>query len=138
MNKKTIKPIKNSIKPSEKYFEGLGRRKRAVARVRISKGEGKIYLNNKENNSLNTTITDIFELMGLKEKFSIHIHSFGGGVKSQIGAIKLGIARALLKYDSSLKSTLRKVNLLTRDPREKERKKPGLKGARRAPQWQKR
>lgn len=138
MNKETIKPEKNITKQNGKYFQGLGRRKRAIARVRISQGQGKIYLNDQENSNLIITIAEIFELIGLKEKFDICIHSSGGGIKSQIGAIRLGVARALLEYDSSLKTTLRKADLLTRDPREKERKKPGLRGARRAPQWQKR
>jgi len=128
----------------KKYIEGLGRRKRSSARVRLFKGDGKIMVNNLK-------LEDYFEFAGaydlimaplkitnLENKFDISVYVKGGGKKAQAEAIRLGIARALLKSDPSLRATLRKEGFLTRDPREKERKKYGLKRARRAPQWSKR
>ncbi len=126
------------------YFYGTGRRKSSVARVRIYNGTGKITINDRD-------IDDYFGLETLKlitrqplaltetaEKFDIVCRVGGGGVTGQAGAIRHGIARALLQYDESLRPALKKAGLLTRDPRMKERKKYGLKGARRAPQFSKR
>ena len=126
------------------YFYGTGRRKSSVARVRVYSGEGKITINNRD-------IDDYFGLETLKlivrqplaltetaEKFDVVCTVQGGGVTGQAGAIRHGIARALLQYDAELRSTLKKAGFLTRDPRMKERKKYGLKGARRAPQFSKR
>ena len=127
------------------YYEGLGRRKTATARVRLYPGgDGTIVVNNK-------VATDYFgrewDLKHLSEPlvltnnvghFNVSVHVQGGGITGQAGAIRLGIARALLKADPDYRPMLRKFKLLTRDPRAKERKKPGLKRARKAPQYTKR
>ncbi len=126
------------------YFYGTGRRKSSVARVRLYSGEGKITINGRD-------IDDYFGLETLKlivrqplaltetaEKFDVVCTVVGGGVTGQAGAIRHGVARALLQYDVELRSALKKAGFLTRDPRMKERKKYGLKGARRAPQFSKR
>ncbi len=126
------------------YYYGTGRRKSSVARVRVYPGTGKITINERD-------IDDYFGLETLKlivrqplaitdtaEKFDIVCRVAGGGVTGQAGAIRHGIARALLQFDAELRSPLKKAGFLTRDPRMKERKKYGLKGARRAPQFSKR
>ena len=126
------------------YFYGTGRRKSSVARVRVYNGTGKITINDRD-------IDDYFGLETLKlivrqplaltnntEKFDIVCRVAGGGVTGQAGAIRHGVARALLQYDEELRPELKKAGFLTRDPRMKERKKYGLKGARRAPQFSKR
>ncbi len=123
------------MKKNNKFY-GLGRRKTAIARVLLEKGEGKLTINGKDQN-----IEDAFapfKVVGLEGKFNIDAKIMGGGVSSQIGALRLGVARALVNFDEKLKPVLRKNGFLTRDPRIKERKKPGLRRARRAPQWQKR
>ncbi|MBQ4339177.1 MAG: 30S ribosomal protein S9 [Clostridia bacterium] len=129
---------------SNPYFYGTGRRKSSVARVRLYPGTGKITINDRD-------IDDYFGLETLKlivrqplvltetgEKFDIVCRVGGGGVTGQAGAIRHGISRALLLYDAELRTALKKAGFLTRDPRMKERKKYGLKGARRAPQFSKR
>lgn len=127
-----------------KYHYGTGRRKTSTARVRLYEGNGQVMINNKSaENYLNpTNLIDIIMqplvLVGMKDRFDISVRVAGGGAKSQAGAIRHGVARALLKLDESLKKTLKSNKLLTRDPRVKERKKPGLKRARRAPQFSKR
>ncbi|MBO4693908.1 MAG: 30S ribosomal protein S9 [Clostridia bacterium] len=126
------------------YFYGTGRRKSSVARVRVYKGTGKVTINERD-------IDDYFGLETLKlivrqplavtentGKFDIVCRVAGGGVTGQAGAIRHGIARALLQADENFRPALKKAGLLTRDPRMKERKKYGLKGARRAPQFSKR
>ena len=126
------------------YFYGTGRRKSSVARVRVYKGSGKVTINERD-------IDDYFGLETLKlivrqplavtdsvDKFDIVCRVAGGGVTGQAGAIRHGIARALLQADEQFRPALKKAGLLTRDPRMKERKKYGLKGARRAPQFSKR
>ena len=126
------------------YFYGTGRRKTSVARVRVYAGTGSITINGRD-------IDDYFGLETLKlivrqpltltdtlGKFDIVVNVAGGGVTGQAGAIRHGLSRALLQYDEALRPTLKKAGLLTRDPRMKERKKYGLKGARRAPQFSKR
>ena len=126
------------------YFYGTGRRKKSVARVRVYAGTGSITINGRD-------IDDYFGLETLKlivrqpltltdtlGKFDIIVNVTGGGVTGQAGAIRHGLSRALLQYDEALRPTLKKAGLLTRDPRMKERKKYGLKGARRAPQFSKR
>ena len=126
------------------YFYGTGRRKKSVARVRVYAGTGSITINGRD-------IDDYFGLETLKlivrqpltltdtlGKFDIVVNVTGGGVTGQAGAILHGLSRALLQYDEALRPTLKKAGLLTRDPRMKERKKYGLKGARRAPQFSKR
>ncbi|MCD7729976.1 MAG: 30S ribosomal protein S9 [Oscillospiraceae bacterium] len=126
------------------YFYGTGRRKSSVARVRVYAGSGNVTINGR-------TIDDYFGLETLKlivrqplvltdnaEKFDIVCTVAGGGVTGQAGAIRHGLSRALLQYDAELRPVLKKAGFLTRDPRMKERKKYGLKAARRAPQFSKR
>jgi len=128
-----------------KYVEAIGRRKEAVARVRLTKGDGRLLINNQKLENYFGDILGIEDLIlapliltKSEKEFDISAQVRGGGKKAQAEAARLGIARALLKIDESLKPTLRKAGFLTRDPRQKERKKFGLKGARRAPQWSKR
>ena len=126
------------------YFYGTGRRKESVARVRVYAGTGKITINDRD-------IDDYFGLETLKlivrqplaitdttEKFDIVCRVSGGGVTGQAGAIRHGLSRALLNVDPEFRPILKKEGYLTRDPRMKERKKYGLKAARRAPQFSKR
>ena len=127
------------------YFYGTGRRKKSVARVRLYNGTGKVTINDRDINdyfgleTLKVIVRQPLALTGLTEKFDIECRVAGGGVTGQAGAIRHGIARALLQYDSeALRPALKKAGFLTRDPRMKERKKYGLKGARRAPQFSKR
>ncbi len=124
----------------EKYFFGTGRRKSAIAQARVEKGSGKI--SSRDNQELSSVvleeINEVLKSISAKKKFNISLILKGGGKKSQAQASKLAVARAVSKMDASLEKTMKKMGYLTRDPREKERKKPGLKGARRAPQWQKR
>lgn len=127
------------------YYEGVGRRKTSTARVRIYPGgDGTILVNNKpaaeyftREGDLNH-LTEPFGVTDNVGRFNVSVHVMGGGVTGQAGAIRLGIARALLKADPEYRPTLRRLGLLTRDPRAKERKKPGLKRARKAPQYTKR
>lgn len=125
------------IFPKGKFTQGTGRRKRAIARIRLLAGSGEMFINNVKIDK-KSDYTEPLIITDKNNKYDVYVKVCGGGIKSQIGAIKLGIARAIIKLDENLKPTLRKAGLLTRDPREKERKKPGLKRARRAPQWQKR
>lgn len=135
-------------KPSRKlkdYFQAVGRRKTATASVRLSLGKGdKVLVCDKapEEYFGFKTASSIFlkplEIVGRLNNFNLTAKVKSGGKKAQIKAIRLGVARALIKYDPELRSTLKKEGFLTRDPRKKERKKPGLKRARRAPQWSKR
>ena len=124
------------------YYFGTGRRKSSVAQVRIFKGTGKVINAKKENAEFSSDftqeVTEPLKLISLEKKFDISFIVNGGGVNSQKEAIRLGVARAVSKTDEDVEKTLKKANLLSRDPREKERKKPGLKKARRAPQWAKR
>ena len=126
------------------YFYGTGRRKSSVARVRVYNGTGKIVINDREIDdyfgleTLKLIVRQPLNLTGTLDKFDIICRVAGGGVTGQAGAIRHGIARALLQYDAELRAELKKAGLLTRDPRMKERKKYGLKGARRAPQFSKR
>ncbi len=122
---------------TKKYWCGVGRRKTAVASVRIYEGKPSFVVNGKET-ILPEEVLAPFELIGKKDSFSITVKALGGGKEGQLEAIRHGITRALEKYDGEFRTTLKKAGFLTRDPREKERKKPGLKGARRAPQWAKR
>ncbi len=127
------------------YFYGTGRRKSSVARVRVyANGTGKITINNRDIDdyfgldTLKLIVRQPMELTATSGKFDIICTVAGGGVTGQAGAIRHGLARALLQYDAELRGTLKKAGFLTRDPRMKERKKYGLKGARRAPQFSKR
>lgn len=121
----------------DKYWYGVGRRKTAVATVRLYEGKDTVLINDNKSN-LDSDLAKVFELIGKKDSFGLTAKVSGGGKEGQIGAMKLAIARALEKYDPEFRSTLKKAGYLSRDPREKERKKPGLKGARRAPQFSKR
>ena len=127
------------------YFYGTGRRKKSVARVRLYNGTGSITINGRDINdyfgleSLKVIVRQPLVLTALTEKFDIECRVAGGGVTGQAGAIRHGIARALLQFNSEeLRPQLKKAGFLTRDPRMKERKKYGLKAARRAPQFSKR
>ena len=130
-----------SAKP---YFYGTGRRKKSVARVRVYPGNGQITINGKDVDeyfgleTLKLIINQPFGATGTVGKFDIVANVNGGGISGQAGAIRHGVARALLTADEAYKPALKKAGLLTRDPRMKERKKYGLKGARRAPQFSKR
>ena len=126
------------------YFYGTGRRNKSVARVRVYAGTGKITINDRDIDdyfgleTLKLIVRQPLTLTGTTEKFDIVCRVNGGGVTGQAGAIRHGLSRALLQYDENLRAELKKAGFLTRDPRMKERKKYGLKGARRAPQFSKR
>jgi small subunit ribosomal protein S9 len=129
----------------EHYYEGMGRRKAARARVRLfPDGDGTIVINNKSVNEYFSRNWDILHLTeplkatDSETRFNVTVLVEGGGMSGQAGAIELGIARALLKANPEHRSVLRSKGFLTRDAREKERKKPGLKRARKAPQYTKR
>lgn len=127
------------------YFYGCGKRKTSVARVRLyPKGKGMIVVNEKPAQEYFTLTTSLgiinapLKLTGLAKEFDISVKLAGGGTSSQAEALRHGISRALLQFDANLRATLKKAGFLTRDARIKERKKPGLKRARRAPQFSKR
>jgi len=125
-------------------FIGTGRRKSSVARVRLVPGKGSITINKRDIDdyfgleTLKTIVRQPLTLTGTIGKYDVKVNVVGGGFTGQAGAIRHGIARALLKVDAELRPALKKAGFLTRDPRMKERKKYGLKGARRAPQFSKR
>jgi small subunit ribosomal protein S9 len=129
---------------SAKYYHGTGRRKSAVARVRLYPGTGSIVINDKPADEYFSRDVDRMQVReplnvtSLMEQFNVMVKVEGGGVSGQAGAVRHGIARALLSANPELRKTLRDHGFLTRDPREKERKKPGLKRARKAPQYTKR
>jgi small subunit ribosomal protein S9 len=130
---------------SVQYFEGVGRRKASTARVRVMSGSGKFMVNEKEGDAYFTRFGDLqqivaaFELVGVNaNQYDVTVLVNGGGVTGQTHAVKLGLARALVKINPDWTSPLRKGGLLTRDARIKERKKPGLKRARKAPTYTKR
>ena len=126
------------------YFYGTGRRKNSVARVRVYSGTGKIIINDRDIDdyfgleTLKLIVRQPLAVAGVEGKFDIVVRVSGGGVSGQAGAIRHGLSRALLVYDENLRPELKKAGFLTRDPRMKERKKYGLKAARRAPQFSKR
>lgn len=126
------------------FHYGTGRRKHSVARVRMYDGSGNIKINDRDIDeyfgldTLKLIVNQPLELTGTVGKFDISVNVVGGGVSGQAGAIRHGISRALLEYNIELRPELKKAGFLTRDPRMKERKKYGLKGARRAPQFSKR
>ena len=126
------------------YYYGTGRRKSSVARVRVYNGTGKVTINDRDIDdyfgleTLKLIVGQPLALTGLEDKFDIVVRVNGGGISGQAGAIRHGLSRALLNYDENLRSMLKKAGFLTRDPRMKERKKYGLKAARRAPQFSKR
>jgi small subunit ribosomal protein S9 len=128
-----------------KYFEAVGRRKTAIARVRIWPGKSRAFLVNDRPLSeyfpgklLPPIAGQGLGAVGLSDNFEIKARVSGGGKMAQAQAVRLGVSRALVKFDAELYKTLRQMGFLTRDPRMRERKKPGLKRARKAPQWQKR
>ncbi|MBN2980469.1 MULTISPECIES: 30S ribosomal protein S9 [Cohnella] len=129
---------------AQAQYIGTGRRKHSVARVRLVPGEGRIIINKRDINEyfgLETLKLIVKQPLALTEtlgKYDILVLAHGGGISGQAGAIRHGISRALLKADPELRSSLKKAGFLTRDPRMKERKKYGLKAARRAPQFSKR
>jgi len=126
------------------YFYGTGRRKSSVARVRVYNGTGKITINDRDIDdyfgleTLKLIVRQPLAVAGVEGKFDIVVRVAGGGVSGQAGAIRHGLSRALLLYDENLRPVMKKAGFLTRDPRMKERKKYGLKAARRAPQFSKR
>jgi small subunit ribosomal protein S9 len=130
---------------AEQYYEGVGRRKTSTARVRLYVGgTGTMTVNDKPGEQYFTRDVDraaVFaplKVTGTEARFNVNVHVEGGGITGQADAVQMGMARALLKADPEYRSALRQFGLLTRDPRAKERKKPGLKRARKAPQYTKR
>ncbi len=130
---------------ADQYYQAVGRRKTAIAQVRLfPNGSGKVTINGNDIKDYlkGKTIAQValFPLaeVGMLESADVTVRAVGGGLRGQSEAIQLGIARALVKYDKELKTTLRANGFMTRDPRKKERKKFGLRGARRAKQWRKR
>ncbi|MFA4930611.1 MAG: 30S ribosomal protein S9 [Patescibacteria group bacterium] len=141
MNKETSTKTVNF---KGRYIQTVGRRKTSTVTVRLYQGAGSIMINDKPIdqyftiNNWQKYVYKPFELTGTNNKFDISIHAKGGGQTSQADAIRLGIARALVEYSADNRSILRKTGMLTRDSRMKERKKFGLKRARKAPQFSKR
>ena len=131
-------------KKDTNIFYGTGRRKNAVARVRIIPGKGNITINKRDINdyfgleTLKVVVRQPLTLLEATEKYDVIVSVHGGGTTGQAGAIRHGLARALCKVDADNRPALKKAGFLTRDPRMKERKKYGLKAARRAPQFSKR
>jgi small subunit ribosomal protein S9 len=130
---------------TSKYFYGLGRRKSATARARLFAGKGNLTINDKPaaeyldgNKSMLAEVTDPLALVNKQKEFDITVKVSGGGTAGQVDAIKLAIAKALTVAFGDLRSTLKKAELLRRDPREKERKKYGLRSARKREQYSKR
>ena len=129
---------------SNPYFYGTGRRKSSVARVRVYAGTGKITINDRDIDdyfgleTLKLIVRQPLVLTETEGQFDIVCTVSGGGATGQAGAIRHGLSRALLQFNEELRPALKKAGFLTRDPRMKERKKYGLKGARRAPQFSKR
>lgn len=146
INTKEKKAEKKTTAPkAQSYIEAIGRRKTAVARVRIFEDKKQSFIINERTleeyfptRQMQTTVKEAFNEVGLKVQFRVSVHVRGGGPSAQSEALRHGIARALVKKDEELRKTLKKAGFLKRDPRMKERKKPGLKGARKAPQWSKR
>ncbi len=129
----------------KRYYQGTGRRKTAIARVRLFPGSGEFVVNGKniteyfgQRDLFEREVIRPLELTGNAASFNVLVKVRGGGVAGQVGAVRHGIARALLDANADLRPTLKKAGLLTRDPRMKERKKPGLKRARKRPQYTKR
>jgi small subunit ribosomal protein S9 len=130
---------------SVQYFEGVGRRKQSIARVRVMSGSGRFTVNEKEAPTYFSRLGDVDAILDVlkaagqeSQTFDITVMVKGGGVTGQTDAVKMGLARALIKMNADLRGPMRKGGFLTRDPREKERKKPGLKRARKAPTYTKR
>ena len=125
-------------------YQAVGRRKKAIARVRLVPGDGKIVINGRDIDNyfgletLKMTVRQPLVLTSLEGRYDVLVNVYGGGLAGQAGAIRHGISRALTKADPELRPAIKKAGFLTRDPRMKERKKYGLKAARRAPQFYKR
>ena len=125
-------------------YQAVGRRKKAIARVRLVPGDGKVVINGRDIDNyfgletLKMTVRQPLALTNLESRYDVLVNVYGGGLSGQAGAIRHGIARALVKADPELRPAVKKAGFLTRDPRMKERKKYGLKAARRAPQFSKR
>ena len=125
-------------------YQAVGRRKKAIARVRLIPGEGKIVINGRDIDNyfgletLKMTVRQPLALTSLEGRYDVLVNVYGGGLSGQAGAIRHGISRALIKADPELRPAVKKAGFLTRDPRMKERKKYGLKAARRATQFSKR
>lgn len=125
-------------------YYGTGRRKSSVARVRLIPGKGQITINDRPfadyipNSAVRLDVLQPLTLTGTETSYDVIVNVCGGGINGQAGAIRHGITRALLEVNPEYRSVLKKAGLVTRDPRTKERKKYGLKGARRAPQFSKR
>jgi len=129
----------------EQYYYAVGRRKSSIARVRLYPGEGNITVNGKPSKEYfggrdlhQITMLEPMRLTGTSDRFDVVVSVVGGGVSGQAGAVRHGISRALIRFDEELRDPLKKGHFLTRDAREKERKKVGLKRARKAPQYTKR
>jgi small subunit ribosomal protein S9 len=131
-------------RPSKPITQTTGRRKRAVARVRLRPGNGKITVNRRSFEDYFTSAThrmivsEPLRISNIAERYDIDVTMDGGGTSGQAGALRLGITRALVEIDPELRTSLKRAGLLTRDAREKESKKYGLKKARKAPQYSKR
>lgn len=144
VNKEAEKKEAKIATPGGKYFYANGKRKTSIATVRLYKGAGAITVNNKPISeyfyikTLVGIIKSPLKLTGSDKKYDITIKVLGGGIHSQADAARHGIAKALVEADPLNKPTIKSAGMLTRDPRIKERKKPGLKRARRAPQFSKR
>ncbi len=129
---------------ASQYYYGTGRRKSSVARVRLYPGEGGLVVNGKPGDEYFSRDGDVtvaleaLRLVGAEERFQVSAVVAGGGVTGQSEAVRHGVARALLEANPDLRTVLKQAGFLTRDPRAKERKKPGLKRARKAPQYTKR
>ena len=125
-------------------YQAVGRRKKAIARVRLVPGDGKVVINGRDIDNyfgletLKMTVRQPLALTNLEDRYDVLVNVYGGGLSGQAGAIRHGIARALVKADPELRPAVKKAGFLTRDPRMKERKKYGLKAARCAPQFSKR
>jgi small subunit ribosomal protein S9 len=141
---KEHKPAVHAKVIPKKYFEAVGRRKTSIARVRIMAGEGVMTINDKTSQAyfplprLQAKVNAAAAAVGLGEKMDVSIRVLGGGITSQAEAIRHGISRALIIFNPTFRKRLKAEGFLTRDSRMVERKKYGLKKARRAPQWQKR
>ena len=129
----------------QRYFYGTGRRKTAVARVRLYPGDGQWVVNGKSLGDYfglrpmaHSTVREPLTAANLVDRFNVSVLVAGGGVSGQVGAVRHGVARALVEFDAELRPVLKRQGFLTRDARVKERKKVGLKRARKAPQYTKR
>lgn len=143
MATKTEEKVTSKVAPKGKYFYANGKRKTSIARVRLYEGKGAITVNEKpmEEYFFGTLVGNLkapLKLANTLKRFDITVKVIGGGISSQSEAVRHGISKALIVFDPALRTPLKRAGFLTRDSRVKERKKPGLRRARRAPQWSKR